>query len=104
MKTQTIKAYSFITDPDIKHIRKDIEQNPEQFLKEKLTANNYAFGVSEITRSGVYKEMGYKYDFRPFLKKYVYKKYGSWSEMYSLNKTNLRKLVAGRVEKILEVI
>lgn len=99
---ETIKAYSFIDTPDPKNIRKDIETAPLTFLKKVLSSNRYAFGVDNITRNGVYREMGYKYDFRPFLRHFVYKQYGSWYESYAINKTNLRHLVYGKIDAIIE--
>lgn len=95
------KARAFISDPDAQYIRHDIESNPQAFVIEKLTTR-YNFGSDEIMRHGQYKEMGFIYDLRPYLRHFVYKQYGSWQECYALNRGNLRKLVHGRIDKILE--
>ena len=97
-----MKATPFIVDPSPKNIRKDIETNPRAFLKATLTGSPYDFGVTEILNTGTYKEMGYRYDFRPLLKRYVYKRYDSWTEAFALNKANLRALVLGNIDEILE--
>lgn len=102
MKTETIKAVSFIDNPNEKYIRIDIENNPVDFLKEKLSSK-FSFGVDNIISNGYYKEMGYVYNLRNFLKKYLVKKYGNWQEMYAINKTNARKLTIGKIEKIIEI-
>lgn len=56
-----------------------------------------------IINYGYYKLMGYKYDFRPHLKKYLYKQYGAWSEAYAPNKTSLRRVIYGKIDKIVEI-
>lgn len=52
---------------------------------------------------GYYKLMGYKYDFKPYLKKYLYKQYDSWCEAYAPNKTKLRSVIFGKIDKIIEL-
>lgn len=96
-----VQAVSFTNNTDKKEIKKDIETEPIEFLKGRLTSA-HNFGVWNIMRTGIYREMGWSYDLRPFLRSYVYKQYGAWHEVYALNKTNLRKLVSGRIEKVLE--
>ncbi len=100
---ETIKAYAFVSHAKEENISREIENNPRDFLKKALISTRCYTNADNITRYGVYKLMGWKYDMRPFLKKYVYKQYGDWREMYALNKTNLRFLVGGRIEKIIEI-
>jgi hypothetical protein len=100
---QEITYWSFIPDANKKHVRGDILKNPEKLLA-KMLDSKYNFGAYNIKSDGIYMEMGWKYDFRPFLKRYVYKQYGSWHESYAINKTNLRKLIHGRIDKIIEII
>lgn len=61
-------------------------------------------GNDNLMRSGVYKLMGYAYNFRPYLKQFVYKQYGSWHEIFAPNKTTVRKIIYGSIDKIVEVI
>lgn len=56
-----------------------------------------------LIRHGYYKLMGYRYDFRPFLKKYLYKQYGQWTEAFAPNKTTLRQVIYGKIDKIIEI-
>ena len=76
-------------------------ENAHDFLKRayvRFYTNN-----DNLIRYGFYKLMGYKYDFKPFLKLYLYKQYGSWSEAYAPNKTMLRSVIGGRIEQIKEL-
>ena len=55
-----------------------------------------------LLKYGHYKLMGYVYDFKPYLKLYVYKQYGTWYEAYAPNKTLLRSVLGGKIDKIIE--
>lgn len=75
--------------------------NPKEFLKRayvRFFTNN-----DNLVRFGYYKSMGYLYDFKPYLKKYLYKQYGDWREAYAPNKTLLRQVIGGRIEQIIEL-
>ena len=53
---------------------------------------------------GVVRCMGWLYDFRPYMKRYlVHDKYYGWREIYSLNKTAIRKLSCAP-SHILEIV
>ena len=73
------------------------------YLKAKMLGSRYDFGVQNLMQYGVYKLQGYVYDFRDTLKVYIYKQHGSWHEVYALNKTNVRHLVGGKIDKIIEL-
>lgn len=91
--------------PFVGHVdqeKKPIIENAKEFLKRKFSGG-YAFGLDNLLRSGVYKEMGYVFNFQGHLKKYLYKQYGQWSEAYAPNKTMLRKSVYGRIDRIIEI-
>jgi len=77
-------------------------KNPEKFLSEKY-ADKFSFGIHNLSRQGVFQLLGWEYNFRPFLKKYVVKQYNNWQEYYAPNKTLLRKILSGRIEKIVEI-
>ena len=48
--------------------------------------------------------MGWRFDFSDILKTFVVKQYGCWSEYKAIDKTAIRKMVYGRIEKIMEVL
>lgn len=57
-----------------------------------------------LTRGGFIKYMGWLYDFRDELKKYIVKDgYGNLSEMYAPNKTSIRKGYGSAIEYIIEI-
>ncbi len=80
----------------------EVLTDPKKYVIEKLQSR-YSFGTVDIMQTGWFKLMGFAYDFRPFLTKYLYKQYGQWHEAYAINKTNLRKLVYGRIDKIIQL-
>ncbi len=98
-----MNATPFIANYDEAYIREDILKNPMQFLKKKLHGSKHNFGVDNITKHGEYREMGFSYNFRQYLHKYLYKQYGDWEEIYALNKTNVRKLITGKIDKIIDI-
>lgn len=95
---------SVIGKPFVSHVQKDKKptiENPKLFLKkayQRFFTNN-----DNLIRYGYYKLMGYQYDFKPYLKKYLYKQYGDWIEVYAPNKTLLRQVIGGRIDKIIEI-
>lgn len=71
------------------------------FLK-RAYVRNYT-NNENLIKHGCYKLMGYRYDFKPYLKKYLYKQYGEWREAYAPTKTLLRKVIYGRIDKIINI-
>ncbi|WP_286846614.1 hypothetical protein [Proteiniphilum sp. UBA5463] len=98
MKTkEIITGYPFVD-----HV--DQDSRPElsiDFLDRAYT--RFYTNNQNIINFGYYKLMGYKYDFKPYLKKYLYKQYGSWREAYAPNKTKLRGVVFGKIDRIIEL-
>lgn len=46
--------------------------------------------IFDNCHKGIYKLAGWQFDFRSFMKRYVIKTYGNWSEIYAFTKTNIR--------------
>lgn len=70
---------------------------------EKLTRAEKDMLVSSVFYSfGVVKIGGWAFDFKPYLKKYLVKQYGSWQEYRAFDKTSLKKVISGKIEKIVE--
>jgi len=61
------------------------------------------FYLDNVRREGRAKLLGYSYNLKPFLKKYLYKQYGNWEECFAPNKTMLRRSIYGKVDKIIEM-
>lgn len=77
--------------------------DPKSFLKKKYQRGCF-FGLDNLHRSGIYKLSGWAYDFRPFMKKFLVKQYGSWQEYWAPNKTALRNSIYGRIDAIQEIL
>jgi hypothetical protein len=73
------------------------------FIKERYEKRLLCGGLDNLLNYGVYKWLGWAYDFTDELKKFVVKQYGQWREVYAPNKTLLRKALYGRIEKIVEI-
>jgi len=90
-----------IGKPFVSHVDKTLSPSlPLDFLKKayvRFFTNN-----ENLLKYGHYKLMGYVYDFKPYLKLYAYKQYGTWYEAYAPNKTLLRSVLGGRIDKIIE--
>lgn len=89
-----------IGKPFVNHV--DQTAKPEltiDFLKQayvRFYPNN-----QNLIQYGVYKSMGYVFNFKPYLIKFLYKRYGDWHEAYAPNKTMLRKVICGTIDKII---
>lgn len=95
----SVIGYAFVNHVDTKATPKI--NDPKEFLKRayvRFYTNN-----DNLVRFGYYRLMGYQYDFKPYLKKYLYKQYGDWREAYAPNKTLLRQVIGGRIEQIIEL-
>ena len=97
---ETITGYPFVSHVD-QDSRPTID-NPIEFLKTAYRPG-YHSALHNMLSSGVYKRGGYRYDFRPLLKTYLYKQHGMWSEVYAPNKTSLRAVIHGRIDKIVDL-
>ena len=95
----SVIGYAFVNHVDTKAT--PVISDAVEFLKRAYV--RYFTNNDNLIRFGCYKLMGYQYDFRPFLKKYLYKQYGSWYEAYAPNKTLLRQVTYGRIEQIIEL-
>lgn len=80
----------------------ETHQEAIAWVKNKYADGGYQFGLDNLTRHGVYKLSGWCFNFKPYLKRFVYLQYGQWHECHAPNKTLMRKVVHGRIDQILE--
>lgn len=78
------------------------EQSIRNFLQKEYTSS-CQFGYDNLVRTGIYKEGGWAYDFRPYLRKILVKQYDHWQELYAPNKTTLRHTLYGRVQQMIYI-
>lgn len=96
-----IQAHKFTqTDKDKVDILRGL--TPNKYLNNVYL--NGGWGLDNLKKLGVILLMGWSYDFKPYLKTFVYKQYGSWHECKAPNKTLLRKVIYGKIDKIVEVV
>lgn len=95
-----MRVYAFVDYADEKNKRADIDYN---FVINKFKISKcWDYGMHDLLRRGVYRNMGFCYDFRENLKRYLVKQYGEWNEYFAPNKTLLRKVLGSRVQKIID--
>ncbi len=46
--------------------------------------------------------MGWKFDFSDVLSRFLVNCYGSWGRVYAFNKTQVKKLVCGKIDEIVQ--
>lgn len=75
--------------------------------KEKLSREEKNWIVEKINTNSYFKSsiplLGYRFDFSEILKTYIVKQYGSYQEYRAIDKTSLRAMIYGRIDKIIEV-
>ena len=100
MKTKDAKVIGY---PFVEHVDQNLRPSHVFDLNSIFNGSCHS-QLDNIKRSGYSKILGYQYNLKPYLKKYVYKQYNSWYEAYAPNKTLLRKSTFGKIDKIIEVI
>lgn len=75
----------------------------DNFIKNLLSSSKFSFGVDNLRSIGSYKLLGWLYDFKDILTKYVVKQNGCLYEIYGINKTDVRKYCGNGIDYIIEV-
>ena len=74
---------------------------------EKLSRDEKNWIVENVNRNSYFKNAiplrGYRFDFSEILRTYIVKQYGSYQEYKAVDKTSLRAMIYGRIDKIIEV-
>ena len=104
MKTKienTVKGIPFVSHVDQE--QRPILNDVEKFIK-SVYDGGYHGNYNDISRSGIFKRLGYQYNLRPYLKKYIVKNYyGQIFEMYAPNKTAIRKCEGNNIVYAIEL-
>ena len=74
--------------------------NIDEFLKSRF---QHHCSNMDILSYGIFKSMGWKYDFKEHLDRFLVKQYGSWQEYYCINKTTLRSCLFGCIQEIVKI-
>ena len=74
----------------------------------KLSRDEKNWITKQVNSNGYFKYaiplMGWCFDFSDILKTFIVKQYGSWTEYKAIDKTSLREMIIGRIDKIIEVV
>ena len=97
MNTIKLSGYAFVS-----HVDNSIYPEIEINLNNIYTSKHHSL-LHNLQHYGCIKSMGYLFDAKDYLKKYLVKQYGNWNEFYGPNKTTLRKSFYGKIDKIIEI-
>ena len=75
-------------------------------IGEKLTREEKNWVTEKVNHNTYFKSaiplQGYRFDFSDILKTYVVKQYGQYQEYKAIDRTSLRAMIYGRIDKIIE--
>ena len=71
-----------------------LNREEKNWITEKVNHNAYFKSAIPL--------QGYRFDFSDILKTYVVKQYGQYQEYKAIDRTSLRAMVYGRIDKIIE--
>ena len=95
----SVTGYPFVDHVD--QNARPVINNAKQYLHEAYLNNHSS--LADLQRYGRVRIAGYRYDFSPLMKTFLYKQYGSWHEAKAPNKTALRKSIYGTIDRIIEI-
>lgn len=72
-----------------------ITREEKNWITENVNSNSYFKSAIPLG--------GYRFDFSDVLRTYVVKQYGSYQEYRAIDKTSLRAMLYGRIDRIMEV-
>lgn len=74
---------------------------------DKLTRDEKNWITENVNHNAYFKSAvplsGWRFDFSDVLKTYVVKQYGSYQEYRAIDKTSLRTMLYGRIDRIIEI-
>lgn len=74
---------------------------------DKLTRDEKNWITENVNHNTYFKSAvplsGWRFDFSDVLKTYIVKQYGSYQEYRAIDKTSLRTILYGRIERIIEI-
>lgn len=74
---------------------------------DKLTRDEKNWITENVIHNAYFKSAvplsGWRFDFSDVLKTYVVKQYGSYQEYRAIDKTSLRTILYGRIDRIIEI-
>ena len=97
-----VKPLESLKDSKVYILRQKINDNGKLSREEKNWITEHVNNSNAYFKYAI-PLMGWCFDFSDVLKTFVVKQYGSWSEYKAIDKTSLREMLYGRIDKIVEV-
>lgn len=97
-----VKCYVFSTTANLTPPQLEAK-SVEEFLYKIYNSSYLTFGLNDLKEFGIYKYLGWAFDFKPYLRRFVIKTGGSWRELYAPNKEKLRIVTHARISEIVEL-
>lgn len=72
-----------------------LSREEKNWITENVNHNSYFKNAIPLS--------GYRFDFSKILRTYIVKQYGSYQEYKAIDKTSLRAMIYGRIDKIIDV-
>lgn len=72
-----------------------LSREEKDWITEQVNHNTYFRSAIPL--------LGWRFDFSDVLKTFLVRQYGSWAEYRAMDKTALRKILFGRIDKIVEI-
>ena len=96
LESRRISKTAAITPPEILN-----GSTPENWLS--FSFRYGGIGMTNVRQSGVYRRDGWEFNFRPFLKQFLFSQRGSCYTAWAKNRTNLRNSTVGKIKIIQEL-
>ena len=75
--------------------REPLSREEKDWITEQVNHNTYFRSAIPL--------QGWRFDFADILRTYIVKQYGQWLEYKAVDKTALRRMIYGRIERITEI-
>ena len=72
-----------------------LSREEKDWITEQVNHNTYFRSAIPL--------LGWRFDFSDVLKTFLVRQYGRWTEYRAMDKTALRKILFGRIDKIVEI-
>ena len=96
-----VKPLDTLKDSKVYILRQKVNDNGKLSRDEKNWITKHV--NSNVCFKYAIPLMGWCFDFSDILKTFIVKQYGGWTEYKAIDKTSLREMLIGRIDKIVEV-
>ncbi len=104
-----VRVSPFIDDCEVSNVKNTIAYKIAEKLNtgQKLLDSEKIYLTREVNSNNYFRDSvalrGIRFDFSDFLKTFVVRQSGNWTEFKAYNKSTLRGFLSGSIEKIEEI-